>query len=107
PVTCKDTRQLQGLPPEMLVEQLRDLPAPIPAGGRAPSEEKRRSIYEELLEWGPKSIPPLAAGLQDPDVRLRRNAAIAFQALGGGWYPFECGPAKVDISLALRALVAA
>ena len=108
PVTCKDTRRLQGLPPEILVHQLRDLPTPIPAGGRGrDTEEKRRNIYEELLDWGPKSVPPLAAGLQDPDVRLRRNAAIAFQVLGGGWYPFECGPARIDITPALPALLAA
>jgi len=108
PVTCKDTRQLQELSPEILVHQLRDLPMPIPAGGpRRDSEEKRRNIYEELLDWGPKSIPPLAAGLRDPDVRLRRNATIAFHALGGGWYPFECGPAKIDITPSLPALMGA
>jgi HEAT repeat protein len=108
PITCKDTRQLQGLAPEALVEQLRDLPAPIPA--HAPmteAESKRRNIYEELLEWEAKSIPSLAAGLRDPDIRLRRNVALAFGVLSGGWWPFECGPAKIDISPALPALVIA
>ena len=110
PVTCKDTRQLQGLPPKDLVEQLRDLPAPMPGGARKSHlpdpETRRRNIYEELLDWGATSIPPLVAGLSDPDVRLRRNAALALMALNGGW-PFECGPAEVDISSALLALVTA
>lgn len=108
PITCRDTRQLQGLAPEALVQQLRGLPTPLPASG-APSdnERKRRSIYEELLDWGDKSIPPLVAGLKDPDVHLRRNAALAFMVLGGGWWPFECGPAKLDIHAALPTLVAA
>lgn len=45
------------------------------------------------------------AGLKDPDVRLRRNVVLAFGALSGGWWSFECGPAKIDIRLALPALV--
>lgn len=108
PITCKDTRQLQGLAPNVLVQQLRDLRARIPASGPATDAERtRRRIYEELLDWGSKSIPPLVAGLKDPDVRLRRNVALAFAVLGGGWWSFECGPTKMDISPALPALVVA
>lgn len=108
PITCRDTRRLQGLAPEVLVQQLRDLPTPLPAtASRDERERKRRSAYEELLDWGAKSIPPLVAGLKDPDLRLRRNAALAFMVLGGGWWPFECGPATLDIRPALPGLVAA
>jgi HEAT repeat protein len=110
PITCEDTRQLQGLAPEALVQQLRDLPARIGALGPAlfsDAERKRESIYEELLDWGGKSIPALVAGLKDPDVRLRRHAALAFGVLGGGWYQFECGPARMDIRSAMSALVIA
>jgi hypothetical protein len=108
PVTCRDTRRLQGLPPEVLVQQLRDLRTPLAAtASHDEAERKRRSIYEELLDWGAKSIPPLVAGLTDPDVHLRRNAALAFMVLGGGWWPFECGPATLDIGPALPALIAA
>jgi len=108
PVTCKDTRQLQGLAPDVLVEQLRGLPAPMPATGRLPdSEIQRRNIYEELLDWGASSIPSLVRGLKDPDVRLRRNVLLAFDVLGGGWWPFECGHAKIDIRSALPALMVA
>jgi hypothetical protein len=110
PVTCKDTRQLQGLAPELLVQQLRDLPVPIPSGVAASSSEaetRRRNIYEELLDWGTKSIPPLVRGISDPDLRLRRNAVLALGVLSGGWWRFECGPAKVDIAPALPALLIA
>ena len=50
---------------------------------------------------------PLIAALEDEDVRLRQHAALAFWILGGGWYPFECGPARVDIQQALPDLVRA
>jgi hypothetical protein len=108
PISCKDTRHLQGLAPEVLVQQLRDLPTPLPPMATASDgERRRRSIYEELLDWGAKGIPPLLAGLKDPDVRLRRNVALAFSVLSGGWWQFECGPATLDIRPALPALVAA
>jgi HEAT repeat protein len=108
PITCRDTRQLQGLAPEALVRQLRDLPTPLPAMATASDEERRRqSIYEELLDWGATSIPSLMAGLKDPDVHLRRNVALAFSVLSGGWWQFECGPARLDIHPALPSLLAA
>ena len=58
PVTCKDTRDLQGLTPEVLVQQLQDIRPRMPAGG-PPTEPEilRRRIYEELLEWGTASVP--------------------------------------------------
>ena len=106
PITCKDTRQLQGLPPDVLVEQLRDLAAPLP-NRFDDAERKRASIYEELLDGGARSVPPLVAGLKDHDVRLRRNAALAFDALSGGWWQFECGSAKLDLRSALPDLLVA
>jgi hypothetical protein len=108
PVTCRDTRQLQGLAPSVLVEQLRALPTPIGADGRRSDAEKtRRNIYEELLDWGADSVPALIGALKNPDVRLRRNVVLAFGALSGGWWQFGCRPARVDIRPALPALVAA
>ncbi len=112
PITCKDTRQLQGLDPETLVQQLRQLPPILPATVPSSMEERkkeslRESIYEELLDWGAASIPPLVDGLRDPDVGLRRNVLLAFGVLSGGWHRFECGTAKLDISSALPALEAA
>jgi len=112
PITCRDTRQLQGLDPETLVQQMRKLPPILPATAPSSIEEAnreslRKSIYEELLDWGATSIPPLIGGLRDPDVGFRRNVTLAFGVLSGGWWPFECGTAKLDISPALPALVAA
>jgi hypothetical protein len=108
PITCKDTRLLQGLDPGTLVEQLRELPPALPAmGPMTMAERKRASIYEELLDWGAASIPPLVEGLGDSDVAFRRNVTLALGALSGGWWHFECGKAKLDISSALPALVAA
>jgi hypothetical protein len=107
-ITCKDTRQLQGLDPKTLIQQMRQLPPILPAPGPMTAEErKRQSIYEELLDRGAASIPPLLDGLRDPDVDFRRNVTLAFGVLSGGWWPFECGTAKLDISSALPALVAA
>jgi hypothetical protein len=107
-ITCKDTRLLQGLDPEALVQQLRLLPPVLQGTGPLTTEEKKReSIYEELLGWGAASVPPLVEALRDPDVSVRRNATLAFGALGGGWWQFECGTARLDISSALPSLVAA
>jgi HEAT repeat protein len=86
------------------------LPTPLPSRGKAAfsdAEMKRRNIYEALLDRGAESLPALLAGLRDPDVRLRRNVALAFGVLSGGWWHFECGPAKVDIQPALSGLVTA
>jgi HEAT repeat protein len=47
------------------------------------------------------------AGLKDPDVQLRQHSALAFGVLGSGWWPFECGLTKMDISSALPSLVVA
>jgi hypothetical protein len=110
PITCKDTRQLQALAPEALVQQLRDLPVPIPVTRNArlsDAERLRRNIYEELLDWGEKSIPPLVTGLTDRDVRFRRHAALTLGVLSGGWWYFECGTTRMDIRSALSALVIA
>jgi HEAT repeat protein len=86
------------------------LPTPLPSRGKAAfsdAEMKRRNIYEALLDRGAESLLALLAGLRDPDVRLRRNVALAFGVLSGGWWHFECGPAKVDIQPALSGLVTA
>jgi hypothetical protein len=82
-ITCKDTRELQGLDPKTLVQQLGQLPR-VPAIDQFSREKKEKRIYEELLDWGAASIPPLVEGLRDPDVDVRRNVAWAMGALSGG-----------------------
>jgi hypothetical protein len=89
----------------VLVEELRGFPAPM---SRNQTIERRRyEVYEQLLVHGSEAVPSLVDGLRDSDVNLRRNAALALHALGGGWWPFECGTQRVDISVALPTLVKA
>ena len=95
---------------DALVEQLRPLPTPIPALARSdgtidPVEERRRVLYTELRRHGDAALPALARGLADPDVRLRKNVALALAQLGGGW--FDTTAPKMNIAPALPALVAA
>jgi len=92
---------------EILIEQLRGLPTPLSSSGVGAAEQKRREIFEQLLVHGADAVPSLVRGLRDPNVNLRRNVAITLQALGGGWWPFECGARRVDTSAALSALVTA
>ena len=107
PVTCRDTRGLQGLPPLTLIEQMRNLP-PLPGGPVWNEAERNRlRIYEELLDWGAQTVLPLAEALKNPDVQMRRNAGLALDVLSGRWWPFECGLATLDISAALPALISA
>jgi len=95
---------------DTLIQQLRDLPTPLPPSPRsdgsvAPEEQRRRQLYEEILRLGPNGVLALSRGLQDDDVHLRKNAALALSALAGGWY--DRSWARLDISPALPALVVA
>jgi hypothetical protein len=107
---------------DALVAQLRDLPpqispgpmsvlcsgaGPCPRPPLPPEEAKRRQIYDELYELGPSGVPALARALQSPDVGLRRNATLALDVLGGGWWFYDRRPPKIDIIAALPALIAA
>ena len=73
---------------EGVVRQLRQLPTPLPATPRSdgtidPVEQLRRELYGELRQLGPDAIPALARALEDPDVQLRRNVALALNVLAG------------------------
>jgi hypothetical protein len=107
---------------DALVEQLRNLPpqirpdpisvlcssaGPCSRPARPPEEAKRGQLYDELYELGPSAVPALARALQSPDVGLRRNAALALDVVGGGWWFHDRRPPKIDISAALPALIAA
>ena len=76
---------------DMVVEQLRVLPTPLP--GLGPSngsiqrmEQRRRELYEQLRQLGDDGVVALSRGLRDEDVELRKNVALAFNALAGGWF---------------------
>ncbi len=111
PLCAADVAPPRGLPSATaIVEQLRPLPPALPGGvfgERAQAESLRRALYEQLLAKREEAVEALAAALNDPDVDMRRNVALAFGALSGGWWSFECGHRTVDISAALPALAAA
>lgn len=108
-VTSQRAQSLQS-DADVLVRQLRDLPTPLPATGRsdrsvAPEELRRRQLYEAIVYLGPKGVLALSRALHDEDVHLRKNAALALEVLGGGWYD-KSWP-KLDMRPALPALIAA
>lgn len=63
---------------------------------------RRREIYRQIRQLGDKALPALARGLSDPDVRLRRNVALALGALAGTWW--EPSVPKMNIRPMLGAL---
>jgi hypothetical protein len=95
---------------DILVQQLRDLPTPLPAltnsnGVVKPEERRRRQLYDQIRLLGPEGVLALARGLHDDDVQLRKNAALALTVLAGAW--FDPSWSQLDIKAALRALIAA
>lgn len=104
---------------DALVEKLRELPLPLHAfqqGVASPSaaprplpalESKRQQVYEELHALGSASVPALARALRDPDPEMRRHVAVALDVVGGGWWQFPDGQAKLDLRPALPALLRA
>lgn len=104
---------------DAVVAKLRDLPLPMhgfsPAttSSKAASpplpvlEQRRQRIYDELHALGPAGVPALARALRDPDPQMRRDVAVALDVVGGGWWHFRDGGAKLDLRPALPALLAA
>jgi HEAT repeat protein len=93
-----------------LVQQLRDLPTPLPGlapgNGKLPAiEQRRRELYRQIRQLGTEALPALQRGLRDDDVRIRRNVAIIFNALAGGWIE-ELRP-KLNVLSSLPALITA
>jgi len=113
-LSVSSTSLANTLPPQnqadILVQQLRDLPTPLTTpinsnGENSAVEQRRRELYGQIRQLGPKGVQALASGLHDHDVRLRRNAALALDVLAGSW--FDPSWKKLDIKTALPALVAA
>jgi HEAT repeat protein len=101
-------------PADEVVAQLRELPTPLPRWGTGPhalgqrpqapeSEIRRQALYDQLHAMGAEGVTALARGYRDRDVSLRRNVALAFIVLGGGYGE---RPA-LDITAALGALTRA
>lgn len=104
---------------DAVVEKLRELPLPMrsfPNGIASPKttppplpdlETRRQQVYDELHALGPASVPALARALRDPDPEMRRDVAVALDVVGGGWWQFPDGGAKLDLRPALPALLSA
>src|SRR5881394_1190688 len=105
------SQELETLSAEALVQQLRNIPSALPAGAPSngvtpPTEILRSRIYNRLLALHPATVRALAQAFQDPDVEFRRNVALAFGVLSGGWWSFDGERRKADISAALPTLIA-
>lgn len=103
---------------DAVVAQLRELPLPIrPFQGAVPTktapvplpalEDRRQKVYDQLHSLGAASVPALARALRDPDPEMRRHVAVALDVIGGGWWHFPDGDAKLDLRPALPALLTA
>lgn len=102
---------------DAVVAKLHELPLPLRARPQgAPSaqaalpplpdlELRRQRVYAQLHALGPASVPALARALRDPDPEMRRNVAVALDVVGGGWWHFPDGSAKLDLRAALPALL--
>ena len=93
---------------DRLVEQMRGVsmqeePAPPGNGTSDPAEQRRVVIVEKLRLLGKESLPALIHALHDPDVQMRRNAALVLTDLSGTWL----AKPKVDIREAIPALIEA
>jgi HEAT repeat protein len=93
-----------------VVERMRgfsmQMSAAAPSDGKAdPLQRRRIDIIKSLRRLGEGALPALTRALNDPDVQMRRNAAIALINLGGG-YVAEARP-RLDIRGATPALIRA
>jgi len=93
-----------------VVEQMRGLSMQLqgigPSNGILSSaEQRKRDIIKELFQLGKESIPPLTRALKDPDIQMRRNAALVLTDLGGGYFT-ELRP-SLDTQEALPDLIEA
>lgn len=84
------------------IASMKEAPAPLPA-----LESRRQEVYDDLHALGPAGVQALARALRDPDPEMRRAAAVALDVVGGGWWQFPDGRAKLDLRPALPALLAA
>jgi HEAT repeat protein len=101
---------LMQSPADTLVQQLGTLPSPISGFARSdgrtdPDEAKRRELYAQIRQLGDQALHALARGLSDPDVRVRKNVALALGALAGPW--FDRSQPRMNIQPILGALRAA
>ena len=102
-----------AVPPEAreaaaLVEELRTMPTSFPArapsNGRVSPEETRLvAVYSRLCELGPSAANALAEALSDPEVRMRRGAALTLSTISATWGPRRTAP--LDLRVSVPALI--
>lgn len=86
------------------VERMRGMSMTLQGTGKPTDRElKRREVTRQLHDLGPAAIAALVQVLRDPDVQMRRNAALALINLGGG-YSAEAKP-PLDTRAALPGLI--
>jgi HEAT repeat protein len=93
-----------------VVEQMRGfsmrLSPGVPSDGKVDALQRRRKeIIKSLRRLGDEALPSLSLALSDPDVEMRKNAALVLINLGGG-YVAEAQP-RLDIRGAMPALIRA
>jgi HEAT repeats/Carboxypeptidase regulatory-like domain len=74
-------------------------------GQPSANELRRREITQQLHQLGKEAVTALLLALGDPDVQLRRNAALVLGDLAGG-FSKEAQP-KLDVREALPGLIQA
>jgi hypothetical protein len=103
--------QLRGLPAELYLGPLTHLcnPAPAPCSPPPlpPAEIKRQRIYSQLSALESAGVLMLARGLQNADVSVRSNSALALYYLSDDSQSSDRAIPRVDIRAALPALIVA
>jgi hypothetical protein len=103
--------ELRGLPAELYTGPMSHLcnaaPAPCSAPPLPPAEMKRQRIYGQLSALGSASVPALARGLQNADLSVRNNSALALYVLSDESLSSGRVRPRVDIRAALPALIVA
>jgi hypothetical protein len=103
--------QLRGLPAELYPGPMSYLcnPAPAPCSPPPlpPAEIKRQRIYSQLSALGTAGVLALAGGLQNADVSVRSNSALALYYLSDDSLSSDRAIPRVDIRAALPALIVA
>jgi HEAT repeat protein len=80
----------------------------VRSDGRINTNEQRKvEITRKLRLTGKEAVPALVKALIDPDVQMRRNAALVLITLAGAFEEEQPRPEKMDIREAIPALVKA
>jgi HEAT repeats len=103
--------QLRGLPPELYLGPMSHLCNPAPATCSPPplprAEIKRQRIYSQLSALESAGVLALARGLQNAELSVRSNSALALYYLSDDSQSSDRAIPRVDIRAALPALIVA